>query len=534
MKKSVSIRKQFIIVQAILFVLLVCIGITSIVKAQQASASCDRVVEEILPGIDHLGDVQAIFKEYRITAIKLPTAQGKDFDDLVNQYENNRQLMRKNLDVLKVVLNQEQITGFEKIIQAYSHQVINVLIPEVKQGKIANAILLIKEQLVPLGNQFDDHTAKMTAYLEQVSHQDAEQLKSDISPVTTNVVLLLVIILSASFFYKLANSITTRVEKLGKEADLISRGILTKKVDHLGTDEIGKLGQDVNSIVTNLSSIVTDMKSDSDTLSTATGEVNTITNTINDKSNQVLDKVITISSAAEEMVATSLEIASNCSLAATSSEEAKKVAVEGMNVVVNTVDEIKNHAVKTREDANLILELGNKTQQINSIISTIQDIASQTNLLALNAAIEAARAGEYGKGFAVVADEVRALAVRSADATKEINTMITSVIEDVQKSNDSIIDTVNKMDAIAQNAGQLQNTLDVITQKVGDVNLEITQIATATEQQTGTSKEMSTHLQQIKSNTQDVTENIGQAKATMDKFIDISEKMHETVNKFTI
>ena len=82
----------------------------------------------------------------------------------------------------------------------------------------------------------------------------------------------------------------------------------------------------------------------------------------------------------------------------------------------------------------------------------------------------------------MVADEVRALAVRSADATKEINTMITSVIEDVQKSNDSIIDTVNKMDAIAQNAGQLQNTLDVITQKVGDVNLEITQIATATEQ----------------------------------------------------
>ena len=534
MKKSVSIRKQFIIVQAILFVLLVCIGITSIVKAQQASASCDRVVEEILPGIDHLGDVQAIFKEYRITAIKLPTAQGKDFDDLVNQYENNRQFMRKNLDGLKVVLNQEQITGFEKIIQAYSHQVINVLIPEVKQGKIANAILLIKEQLVPLGNQFDDHTDKMTAYLEQVSHQDAEQLKSDISPVTTNVVLLLVIILSVGFFYKLANSITTRVEKLGKEADLISRGILTKKVDHLGTDEIGKLGQDVNSIVTNLSSIVTDMKSDSDTLSTATGEVNTITNTINDKSNQVLDKVITISSAAEEMVATSLEIASNCSLAATSSEEAKKVAVEGMNVVVNTVDEIKNHAVKTREDANLILELGNKTQQINSIISTIQDIASQTNLLALNAAIEAARAGEYGKGFAVVADEVRALAVRSADATKEINTMITSVIEDVQKSNDSIIDTVNKMDAIAQNAGQLQNTLDVITQKVGDVNAQITQIAAATEQQTGTSKEMSTHLQEIKGRTQEATDSATSARQIMDKFIEISHDMNETVNKFKV
>ena len=534
MKNSLSIRKQFVVVQAILFALLICVGLTSIINAQQASASCYRVVDEILPGINHIGDVQVIFKEYRISAIKMPTAQGKAFDDLVEQFQKNHEKMSELLIKLNKVLSPDQIAGFEKISKAYSHLVLDVLIPEIKQGKFSNAILLIKEQLVPLGLEFDAYAEKMTAYLDKVSHEDAQQLKADISPVTTNVVLLLVIILSVGFFYKLANSITTRVEKLGKEADLISRGILTKKVDHLGTDEIGKLGQDVNSIVTNLSSIVTDMKSDSDTLSTATGEVNTITNTINDKSNQVLDKVITISSAAEEMVATSLEIASNCSLAATSSEEAKKVAVEGMNVVVNTVDEIKNHAVKTREDANLILELGNKTQQINSIISTIQDIASQTNLLALNAAIEAARAGEYGKGFAVVADEVRALAVRSADATKEINTMITSVIEDVQKSNDSIIDTVNKMDAIAQNAGQLQNTLDVITQKVGDVNTQITQIAAATEQQTGTSKEMSTHLQEIKGRTQEATDSATSARQIMDKFIQISRDMNETVNKFTV
>ena len=134
----------------------------------------------------------------------------------------------------------------------------------------------------------------------------------------------------------------------------------------------------------------------------------------------------------------------------------------------------------------------------------------------------------------MVADEVRALAVRSADATKEINTMITSVIEDVQKSNDSIIDTVNKMDAIAQNAGQLQNTLDVITQKVGDVNTQITQIAAATEQQTGTSKEMSTHLQEIKGRTQEATDSATSARQIMDKFIEISHDMNETVNKFKV
>ena len=108
-------------------------------------------------------------------------------------------------------------------------------------------------------------------------------------------------------------------------------------------------------------------------------------------------------------------------------ERVHAAVVRGVEVVDQTATGMVRIKATVDATAERVRELGTKSEQIGTIVETIDDIATQTNLLALNAAIEAARAGEQGKGFAVVADEVRMLAVRSSAATKEIAALIAAV-----------------------------------------------------------------------------------------------------------
>jgi len=112
---------------------------------------------------------------------------------------------------------------------------------------------------------------------------------------------------------------------------------------------------------------------------------------------------------------------------AAEAEQTAQAAGQGTALVVQTVDGIQQVRAATEHLAERVRGLGKQSEQIGTIIETIDDIAAQTNLLALNAAIEAARAGEHGKGFAVVAAEVRKLAERASGATKEIGGMVRTI-----------------------------------------------------------------------------------------------------------
>lgn len=209
------------------------------------------------------------------------------------------------------------------------------------------------------------------------------------------------------------------------------------------------------------------------------------------------DRVSTSATAMEEMNSTVLEVARNAGIASEGSERAKKKANQGESVVRESVDAINAVQADTRELKKNMEGLGNQAEAIGAIMTVISDIADQTNLLALNAAIEAARAGEAGRGFAVVADEVRKLAEKTMNATKEVGEAIKGIQAGTRKSIGAVERTTGNLDAATDLVKKSGLALADIVQEVVHTADQVRSIATAAEEQSAASDEITHSLEEI-------------------------------------
>ena len=274
-------------------------------------------------------------------------------------------------------------------------------------------------------------------------------------------------------------------------------GDLTKRLAVSGNDEFTEAARLLNEFIGKLDTILIRVNTSAAVLASSTGGLMNTAERMAASAEGVTSQTVTVATASEEMAATSSDIAQNCHRAA---ESARRVAVstqDGVSVVKQTVEGIRGRGDSTRQAAASISSLGDRSDQIGAIVATIEDIADQTNLLALNAAIEAARAGEMGRGFAVVADEVRALAERTTRATKEIGDMIRTIQDETRKAVTMMEAQVRDTERGASEAGCLESTLMAVLEQVQEVTLQISQIATAAEEQTATTTEITGNIQRI-------------------------------------
>lgn len=180
-----------------------------------------------------------------------------------------------------------------------------------------------------------------------------------------------------------------------------------------------------------------------------------------------------------------------------SATEELSASVEEISRQVNTSSsEAGNASAEAKGAQNTIEALQNASNTIGQVVNLINEIADQTNLLALNATIEAARAGDAGKGFAVVASEVKSLAQQTANATGEIGAQVKSIQDN----------TVTTVDAVTQIGGMIEN-----------LNHIASTIASATEEQTAATLEISRNIQEAAKGTIEVSTNIGKVSETASK-----------------
>ena len=274
-------------------------------------------------------------------------------------------------------------------------------------------------------------------------------------------------------------------------------GDLTRRLEEGRRDEFGELSHWFNRFVDNIHSIVAQVSGNTLQVSSAANQLNSTAEQIATAAEEVAHQSVTVATASEEMSATSNDISHNCMLASEVANRATETARGGAQVVQETLGGMEKIAERVRESAHTVESLGARSDQIGAIVGTIEDIADQTNLLALNAAIEAARAGEQGRGFAVVADEVRALAERTTRATKEIGGMIKAIQQETADAVGSMENGVSEVEKGMESSRKSGEALQQIVDAINEVTMQVHQIATAAEEQTAVTGEISSNIHQI-------------------------------------
>ncbi|KFD25009.1 methyl-accepting chemotaxis protein [Yokenella regensburgei] len=286
----------------------------------------------------------------------------------------------------------------------------------------------------------------------------------------------------------------------------IAAGDLTHPINVDGSNEMALLARNVREMQQSLANTVTVVREGADTIYTGAGEISAGSNDLSSRTEQQAASLEETAASMEQLTATVKQNADNARQASSLALTASKTAAKGGEVV--------DGVVRTMDD------IARSSGQISQITSVIDGIAFQTNILALNAAVEAARAGEQGRGFAVVAGEVRTLAQRSAQAAKEIKSLI-----------DASVERVNTGSTLVHEAGE---TMEEIVNSVTRVNDIMAEIASASDEQSRGIDQVGQAIAEMDRVTQQNASLVEESAAAAAALEDQSSRLNQTVAVFKI
>ena len=405
---------------------------------------------------------------------------------------------------------------------------------------IAN--LSVTEQLQQVEQSGKEYTLKLAKVAgenwyvgilvdEKIVYANIDSLRS-----TTIVFSLIALGLTMVVLYFVINRLMHPLGRLNAAIESLSQGEgdLTQRLDTNTDEEFVSLAKGFNSFMQSLQTKIQDTKSIGQEILNGTTVSTTNAQDTANAMNVQMQELEQLATAMNEMATTSTEVANTAQGAASAAKEADEATSLGSSIVEHTASAIGDLSLRIDQAVEEVGTLEAATDNIETILKVINDIADQTNLLALNAAIEAARAGESGRGFAVVADEVRTLAQRTQESTTEIRSMIEQLQAGASAVSTAMNQSRDTANSTVQSAEEANHSLERIRNAIAQISDMNIQIASAAEEQSLVAEEINNNTFKIKDLSEQVSESAQTASIALQAQTTNVQDQEAIMNKFVV